>query len=223
MQRLSTQQRQLLTGAVCALLAVVAVFAYTATVSSEAATKRQAAITRYGGEETQVMVAMEDIGAGTAFGTGNVMQQSWLVDLLPCTEVAVNLEQLMGLVAEQDIKEGEPIVMARVGDGSSRISVPAGLQAVSVASDDVLAVGGSVQEGSFVDVYVETGEGRIVLLGQQILVLETSAVVDPGTTNAITWVTLAVTPESVSELLSASCKGTIHLVLPGGQAAGEEA
>ncbi|MGN0072272.1 MAG: Flp pilus assembly protein CpaB [Coriobacteriales bacterium] len=223
MPHLSSQQRQLAVGGLCALLAVAAVFAYTATVSSEAATKRQQAIERYGGEQAQVMVALEDIGAGTALDAGNVMQTSWLTDLLPRTQVAESLDQLMGLVAEQDIKEGEPIVMERVGDGSSRISVPAGLEAVSVASDDVLAVGGSVQEGSFVDVYVETGEGAIVLLGKRILVLETSAVVDPGTANAITWVTLAVTPESVSELLSASCKGTIHLVLPGGQAVNEEA
>lgn len=223
MPHLSSQQRQLALSGLCALLAVAAVFAYTATVSSEAATKRQQAIERYGGEQTQVMVAMEDIGAGTALGAGNVMQVSWLTDLLPRAEVAQSLEQLKGLVAEQDIKEGEPVVMDRVGDGSARISVPSGLEAVSVASDDVLAVGGSVQEGSFVDVYVETGEGSIVLLGKRILVLETSAVVDPGTSTAITWVTLAVTPESVAELLSASCKGTIHLVLPGGQGLSEEA
>ncbi len=94
---------------------------------------------------------------------------------------------------------------------------------IQTLMDDVLAVGGSVQEGSFVDVYVETGEGRIALLGKKILVLETSAAVDQGSSAAIAWVTLAVTPESVSELLSASCKGTIHLVLPGGQAASEEA
>ena len=221
MLRLGSQQRQLAVGAVCAAVAVAAVFAYTATVSSEAATKRQAAIDRYGGE--QALVATQDIGAGTPLGTSNVMQVSWLTDLLPRAEVAEELDELFGLVAEQDIKEGEPIVMDRVGDGSSRISVPAGLEAVSVASDDVLAVGGSVQEGSFVDVYVETGEGRIALLGKKILVLETSAAVDQGSSAAIAWVTLAVTPESVSELLSASCKGTIHLVLPGGQAASEEA
>ena len=67
------------------------------------------------------------------------------------------------------------------------------------------------------------GISYIALLGKKILVLETSAAVDQGSSAAIAWVTLAVTPESVSELLSASCKGTIHLVLPGGQAAPEEA
>lgn len=219
---MTSQQRQLAAGLICALLAVAAVFAYTATVSSEAATKRQAAIERYGGEQAQVIVASADIGAGVALDAANTKTATWLTDLLPQTDVAQDMGQIEGLVAETDIKEGEPIVMARVGDGSARINVPKGLEAVSVASDDVLAVGGSVQAGSFVDVYVETEKGKIVLLGKRILVLETSAVVQEKDAKAITWVTLAVTPGSVPELLGASCKGTIHLVLPGSQAGGEE-
>lgn len=219
---MTSQRKQLIAGLLCALLAVAAVFAYTATVSSEAATKRQAAIERYGGEQTQVIVASEDIGAGVALDAANTKTATWLTDLLPQADVACEMAQIEGFVAETDIKEGEPIVMARVGDGSARINVPQGLEAVSVASDDVLAVGGSVQAGSFVDVYVETEKGKIVLLGKRILVLETSAVVQEKDAKAITWVTLAVVPESVSELLGASCKGTIHLVLPGSQAGGEE-
>lgn len=219
---MTSQQRQLAAGLTCALLAVAAVFAYTATVSSEAATKRQAAIERYGGEQAQVIVASADIGAGVALDAANTKTVTWLTDLLPQTDVAQDMGQIEGLVAETDIKEGEPIVMARVGDGSARINVPKGLEAVSVASDDVLSVGGSVQAGSFVDVYVETEKGKIVLLGKRILVLETSAVVQEKDAKAITWVTLAVTPGSVPELLGASCKGTIHLVLPGSQAGGEE-
>lgn len=219
---MTSQRKQLIAGVLCALLAVLAVFAYTATVSSEAATKRQAAIERYGGEQTQVVVASADIGAGGVLDAANTKTMTWLTDLLPQADVARETSQIEGLVAETDIKEGEPIVLARVGDGSARINVPKGLEAVSVASDDVLAVGGSVQTGSFVDVYVETEKGKIVLLGKKILVLETSAVVQEKDAKAITWVTLAVTPESVSDLLGASCKGTIHLVLPGSQAGGEE-
>ena len=219
---MTSQRKQLIAGLLCAFLAVVAVFAYTATVSSEAATRRQAAIERYGGEQTQVIVASADIGAGVALDAANTKTTTWLTDLLPQADVAQEASQIEGLVAETDIKEGEPIVMARVGDGSARINVPKGLEAVSVASDDVLAVGGSVQAGSFVDVYVETEKGKIVLLGKRILVLETSAVVQEKDAKAITWVTLAVTPGSVPELLGASCKGTIHLVLPGSQAGREE-
>ncbi len=214
---MSLQRKQLLIGMACAVLAIAAVFAYTATVSSEAQTKRQAAIERYGGEQTQIMVAAKDISQGTKLDTGNTTQMTWLTDLLPAAEVATAYSQLEGALAQTDIAEGEPILLDRVGDANSRIVVPEGLEAVSVSSDDVLAVGGSVQEGSVVDVYVETDKGKVVELGNNILVLETSAVVDPDSSKSITWVTLAVTRDSVSELLSASSKGTIHLVLPGGQ------
>ena len=112
-------------------------------------------------------------------------------------------------------------VRERVGDGSSRITVPDGLAAASVSSDDVLAVGGAIRAGSVVDVYVETAKGEISLIGERILVLETST---PENTKKeqITWVTLAVKPSSVNELLAASSKGTIHFVLPGNSAARQE-
>lgn len=220
---MTPQQKQLIAGGVCAVLAVAAVFAYTATVSSEAQTKRQAALDRYGGEQTQVVVASKPISQGTKLDASNTTQETWLTDLLPYADVATELVQVEGALAQTDIEEGEPVLMGRVGDGNARIAVPDGLEAVSVSSDDVLAVGGSVQEGSVVDVYVETEKGKVVELGSDILVLETSAVVDPDSSKSITWVTLAVTRESVSELLAASSKGTIHLVLPGGQSsAGEE-
>ena len=54
----------------------------------------------------------------------------------------------------------------------------------------------------------------VVLLGEDILVLETSTK-EQAQDAKITWVTLAVTPQSVSDLLSAAAKGAIHLVLPG--------
>ena len=147
---------------------------------------------------------------------------TWLVDLLPSSPVATDIGKVQGLVAQVDLKEGEPIMLERVGEGSARISVPSGLTAVSVASDDVLAVGGAIKAGSFVDVYVETTGGSITQLGEQILVLETSAVANEEDGSQLTWVTLAVTPESVSDLISASTKGTIHMALPGVQAAQDE-
>ena len=60
------QRKQLVSGIICAVVAVVAVFAYTATVGSEAQAKRAAAIKSYGGEQVEVVVASADIGAGTS-------------------------------------------------------------------------------------------------------------------------------------------------------------
>lgn len=192
---------------------MVCVFAYTASVKSEAATARRAALDHYGGEQAAVMVARTDIPVGTRLESSNVQEATWVVDLLPAGKIATKPAEVEGQVAQIDIKANEPIMLERIGDGSSRIAVPTGLSAVSVSSDDVLAVGGAITAGSFVDVYVESG-GKVVLLGEDILVLETSTK-EQAQDAKITWVTLAVTPQSVSDLLSAAAKGAIHLVLPG--------
>ena len=216
-------KRQIIVALICAACAVCAVFGYTASVGSEAQTKRAAALAAYGGEQAEVVVAVNTLSAGKEITDSDIATQSWLVDLLPQASIATSAEQVVGLVAEVEIKEGEPIVLDRIGDSSSRITVPSGLEAVSIASDDVLAVGGAIKAGSFVDVYAETTTGSIALLGQKILVLETSAATsEKESDKALTWVTLAITPESVADLISASTSGTIHLVLPGGQGQSEE-
>lgn len=216
---MTRQRKQTIAAFACAVLAVVGVFAYTATIKSEAQVQRSAALQHYGGERAQVVMASEDIAVGSTIGPGNAKSAEWLVDLLPGGEVATSIEQVDGLVAQTDIKKNEPILMDRVGSGSARISVPDGLEAVSVSTDDVLAVGGAICAGSFVDVYVETSEGKIVLLGQKILVLETSNLKNSEGVE-LSWVTLAVKGESVGELISASAKGTIHFVLPSTSAKG---
>ena len=216
-----SQKKQLIIAVACAILAVVAMFAYTATIKSEAKVQRNNAIKKYGGEIANICIAAKDIGAGQAITNSDVEIVEYPVDLLTQSDVATSAEQVVGKVAAIDIKGNEPLLLERIGDGSSRISVPQNLEAVSVATDDVLAVGGAVQAGSFVDVYVETSEGKIVSLGQNILVLETSSTSTntdkDKSSQSLTWITLAVTKESVSELITASTKGTIHLALPGTQ------
>lgn len=181
---------------------------------------RAAAIQQYGGERVPVLVATKTIPIGGTVDESNATVQEWLVDFLPQGQAAQSHEQLEGLVAQSEIRVNEPILLERVGDGSSRITVPDGLAAASVASDDVLAVGGAIRAGSVVDVYVEAASGEITMIGERILVLETSTSDDAGD-KQISWVTLAVTPSSVSELISASARGTIHFVLPGNSAANQ--
>ena len=207
-------RKQTIIAALCAFVAVCAAFAYTASIKSEALTQRAAALERYGGEQAEVVVATADVEVGQGLTEANTAVAKWVVDLLPAGDVATGLDQVRGRVAQTNIKKNEPVLLERVGDGSSRISVPDGLEAVTVSSDDVLAVGGAIRAGSLVDVYVETSSGKVVLLGQKILVLETSGEGAQGGSKQLTWVTLAVTPQSTSELLTASVKGTIHLVLP---------
>lgn len=217
---MTRQRKQTAIAICCGVLAALCVFAYTATIKSEASMARAAAIQQYGGERVPVLVATKTIPIGGTVDESNATVQEWLVDFLPQGQAAQSHEQLEGLVAQSEIRVNEPILLERVGDGSSRITVPDGLAAASVASDDVLAVGGTIRAGSVVDVYVEAASGEITMIGERILVLETSTPDDAGD-KQISWVTLAVTPSSVSELISASARGTIHFVLPGNSAANQ--
>lgn len=217
---MTRQRKQTAIAICCGVLAALCVFAYTATIKSEASMARAAAIQQYGGERVPVLVATKTIPIGGTVDESNATVQEWLVDFLPQGQAAQSHEQLEGLIAQSEIRVNEPILLERVGDGSSRITVPDGLAAASVASDDVLAVGGAIRAGSVVDVYVEAASGEITMIGERILVLETSTPDDAGD-KQISWVTLAVTPSSVSELISASARGTIHFVLPGNSAANQ--
>lgn len=218
---MTKQRKQALIAGACGIIAALCVFAYTATIQSEASMARASAIRSYGGERAEVLVANKTIPIGGTIDESNTSVQEWLVDFLPQGQAAQSYEELQGLVAQTEIRVNEPVLLERVGDGSSRITVPDGLAAASVASDDVLAVGGAIRAGSVVDVYVEASSGEITMLGEHILVLETSTLED-SKERQISWVTLAVRPSSVSDLLAAASKGTIHFVLPGNSAANQE-
>lgn len=218
---MTKQRKQALIAGACGIVAALCVFAYTATIQSEASMARASAIRSYGGERAEVLVANKTIPIGGTIDESNTSVQEWLVDFLPQGQAAQSYEELQGLVAQTEIRVNEPVLLERVGDGSSRITVPDGLAAASVASDDVLAVGGAIRAGSVVDVYVEASSGEITMLGEHILVLETSTLED-SKEKQISWVTLAVRPSSVSDLLAAASKGTIHFVLPGNSAANQE-
>lgn len=218
---MTKQRKQALIAGACGIIAALCVFAYTATIQSEASMARASAIRSYGGERAEVLVANKTIPIGGTIDKSNTSVQEWLVDFLPQGQAAQSYEELQGLVAQTEIRVNEPVLLECVGDGSSRITVPDGLAAASVASDDVLAVGGAIRAGSVVDVYVEASSGEITMLGEHILVLETSTLED-SKEKQISWVTLAVRPSSVSDLLAAASKGTIHFVLPGNSAANQE-
>ena len=86
---------------------------------------------------------------------------------------------------------------------------------------DVQAVGGAVSAGSSVDVYA-TGSAATQALARGVSVLATSAGTDDrqasGSSSKVTWVTLAVDPNQVEELVSAAQKTELYLTLPGADA-----
>ncbi len=218
-------RKRLIVGAACAAVAVILMLLYISDVRAESMETRARAIARYGGETVEVCTATRDISPGDVISNGDVEKLEWVVDLLPEGAVT-DPSEIVGLTATAQILANEPITMKRVGSSSESISIPDGLSAVTIPSEDVLAVGGAVESGSLVDVYA-TDSSSVRLLGERILVLETS---NTGSSQqsqqgfgtaasraSISWVTLAVTPESVEEVIAASRSGNLYLSLPGSQ------
>ena len=144
----------------------------------------------------------------------------------------VDESSVVGQTAQLAIAANEPITAAKIGEALVSIKVPDGLCALSIPSEDVLAVGGAIRGGTLVDVYSASSD-KVELLGESILVLETSNSTSAAENNgsvfgnasnraSLSWVTLAVSPESVEQLIVASRTRSLYLVLPSSQGVEDE-
>ncbi|WP_418865759.1 Flp pilus assembly protein CpaB [Senegalimassilia anaerobia] len=195
-------------GAICGVLCALCVLGYTQSVRGEAERARADVLARYGGDQVEVCVAKRDIAAGETVDSGAVETRLWVADLLP-PEAVRQTSEVVGSKASSTVLSGEVLSARRFGAASAAIDVPDGKVAISVPAKDVQAVGGAVSAGSSVDVYA-TGSAATQALAQGVSVLATSAGTDDrqasGSASKVTWVTLAVDPNQVEELVSAAQK-----------------
>lgn len=203
MKRKASMLFSLLCGVVCSL----AVFAYTVQVQQEATRVRNEALSRYGGEQIEACVATEDIAAGDIVTAANVTTRQWLVDLLP-VDAAKSFDQVSGQRATSSIVAGEVISTRHFEGGTLDIEVPSGLQAVSIEVEQAQAVGGALQAGALVDVYAAgSAETSQLIKGAYVV----SSGNGSGTR---TWITLAVSPDQVEQVIAATQSATLYLTLP---------
>ncbi|HBT94661.1 MAG TPA: Flp pilus assembly protein CpaB [Coriobacteriia bacterium] len=211
----------------CGIIAALCMVWYASDVRAQAEQGRQAALSAYGGEQVEVFTATRDIAVGETLSAENVALQIWVSDLLPAGALG-DWNLVFGQTAVIPLMKNEPVSAMKLGEMKTPVTVPEDLCAVSIPSDDVLAVGGSVQAGAYVSIYASNGID-VNLLAEEVLILDTSneTVGSGGSTGSgalgsssvrsrLSWVTLAVEPESVQELIAASTTQQLHLVLPGG-------
>ena len=223
---MNQSKKRLALSLLCGVLAATAMYWYASGMRDEAAQSRQQQLSSYGGGQVEVYVAIRDIAVGETLSSSNVSRQLWLSDLLPAGALREQ-GQVYGKTVSMPIFRNEPIVAAKLGEIKTPVSVPAGLCAVSIPSEDVLAVGGAITAGNYVMIYA--ADSKIVeLIAEDVLVLETSngaytsagsgsgSFGSSGTRPKLVWVTLAVDPELAQELIAASISRKLHLVLPGG-------
>lgn len=190
--------------------AVIVALAYASSVQQDAAAAQADALARFGGEPVAVCVAVRDIAPGEVLDDENVVAVEWAAGLVPEEPIA-ELGDAVGRVATSRIPKNAVICSTYLEAHSGGIEVPAGTVAVSVASDPVHAVGGSIAPGDTVDVYVTQDAVADRLMSAQVLDTSAEATGDTG----MSWVTLAVEPERVRELLVATSLGQVTLAVPG--------
>lgn len=209
--------QKLLTGIAisCGLICAACVALFMWSVQGQADAARAEVLARYGGEQVEVCVALRDIAAGERLDASSIETKLWVADLLP--EGAISeVGSVVGRTATASILKGEVISERRFEATQSAFDIPAGKEAVSVPAKAVQAVGGAIGTGMNVDVY-SSGNSETSLIAEGVLVLDVS-VGDSGSfvSGDSGWLTLAVSPESVEQLISASNKTSLYFVLPGG-------
>ena len=205
--------KRLALSALCGIAAAAVALMAIGGVRAEAARAEQEALERYGGDLTTVCVATRTIGPSEEIDEGNVEVVEWVSSMLP-TDAITSLQDAAGKVTTSRIPKGAPLSSAYFERTDSAVEVPRGKVAVSIASDAEHAVGGALTRGDTVDVYVSKDGVADRLVSAEVL--DTSALADGG--GKMSWVTLAVEPSAMQELLAATALGTVWLAVPGAEA-----
>ncbi len=209
--RLSKRNKSIVAGVACGLLCAACVAVYVLQVNEQAAASQAEMLARYGGDQIDVCVAKRDIMAGETISEGDIEVKTWIATLLPSNAVT-DKRDAVGKQVGSTVLSGEVLSSSRFGFESDEIEVPEGMVAVSVPAREVQAVGGALAAGRETDVYA-VGASETTKIASSVQVLATSAASD-STSSASAWVTLAVRPSMVQELVAAAQNMEIYFALP---------
>lgn len=197
-------------GIACGVLCALCVGAYVTQVDAQAEAAQAEILARYGGDQIEVCVAKRDIAAGQTITDSDIEQKLWIATMLPVDAVTVKSDAI-GQQVGSSILAGEVISKIRFGFDSASIDVPAGMVALSVPANPVQTVGGALSPGMSVDVYA-VGGSSTSRIASGVGVIETCA--NSGNSGSNAWVTLALPPDKVAEMVSAAENLELHFALP---------
>lgn len=211
------QTKSLIVGIACGALCAVCVFMYLQDAGAQVDAARAEALERFGGEQVEVCVAKRDIAAGEVVDASSFEKRMWVTALLPDDPLTQDSD-VLGKQVTSTVLKGEVLTSRRFEESSSSIDVPGELTAVSVPARDVQTVGGALRPGMFVDVYAtgSTGSTGTTLIAHSVLVLATNASSSSKSgADSVSWVTLALDPANVQEIVSVAQGSELYFTLPG--------
>ena len=173
------------------------------------------------------------VAASRALDAGEVLKAEDLVLIdwpasVPVANAFPQAGDLAGRAVIFPVAASEPILegyLAAPGSGIGLTTkIPEGMRATSVKSDEVVGVAGFLFPGSHVDVLVTfrsdrvpTPQTQIVLQDVEVLTVGQKLEPEPqGKPEAVSVVTLLLTPEDAQKLVLAGAQGSIQFVLRNG-------
>lgn len=204
----------MIAGIACGLACAAFVALFLGRVEGEAERERAEMLARYGGEQLEACVAVRDIAAGETVSSSDIELRVWLADMLP-DDAALSLDDVVGRRVSSLVLKNEVLSERRFAVSADRLEVPYGYSAVSLPAREVQAVGGSIREGMSIDVYA-TGSSSTQAIARSALVLSVSEQAKESLVSTSSqWITVAVQPERVQELVTAAQTMDLYFVLPG--------
>lgn len=172
---------------------------------------------------SMVAVAARDLPGGAVLGAGDLRLVRWPAEALPSGFVG-RVEDAVGHGIRAPLLANEPVLASKLagrGVGGLPAAIPAGMRAISVKVDEVVAVAGFAVPGTRVDVVVTladagTGGGvaRAALQNVEVLAAgQSREAAGDAEPQKATVITLLVTPEQAEVLALASAEGQIQLAL----------
>jgi len=214
---------------VCGLITALclATFLYRTATASERA--KEQLLNRFGGATAEVLVATKTIHSGEKITEGAIAVQQWPSILLPEDPYQRSeSNKLIGHYTNSIILAGEPIRSERIDEAVSVLeSVPIGMQALTIPTDPIRAIGGQVKVGMKVDLLCPNTTGSMEVLARDVAILalstESSAVeggqplpiLGSGSSPDIRWITICVDSELAQQVVTAATASKIYLTYSG--------
>lgn len=208
------RQKSIIIGIICGIGCALCIWAYGNQLNDRVAAERAEAMERYGGDQLEVCVAKRTINPGELLEESAIKHELWLVDLLPDGAIT-DPNSILGRQVGSPILEGEVISEHRFEHTTNMLEVPQDKTAVSVPAKSVQAVGGSIDVGMIIDVYATGTTTERILQNVPVLAAGLPETDSSFYASASTWLTLAVPPESVGELVAAAQNLELYFTLPG--------
>jgi pilus assembly protein CpaB len=171
---------------------------------------------------TSVIVATRDLDLGAPLNASMFQVVPWPSGALP-TGSFKEQKLLEGRVVRSPIFKGEPILEPKLAPegtkGGLTSIIAGGKRAISVKVNEIVGVAGFALPGSFVDIMVNTMDGKdkavskIVLKRILVLAIAQEANRDETKPKVVSAVTLEVAPEEAEKIDLARSIGTLSLVL----------